>query len=156
MVVVVDLNAIKMIIDSSIEFDNTDMFYETFNEKPKYFLDEELEETYVLFVEKGVSILYDDEGEFECLFFHFNGDEDVKQCELNVLGFTFGMDLADVENNIKGGGYSLVKSISLDGTGGGVNGSKVIKKENIYINIEFNKLGFVSLLSFMDQNSYPS
>lgn len=152
----IDLNSIKMIIDSNIESDNTDMFYKIFNEKPKYFLDEELEETYVVFVEKGVSILYDDEGTFECLFFHFNGDEDVTPCRLNVINFTYDMDLDDVEANIRDGGYSFVKSINLEGDRGKVvNDTKVIKKENIYINIEFNKLGNISLLSFMDQHSYP-
>ena len=68
----IDFNVISEIVESSLESDIEELCHSVFEEKPEFHPDEDLDETYVIMEDTGVSILFDEGGNFECLFFHFD------------------------------------------------------------------------------------
>lgn len=152
----IDFNVISEIVESTLESDIEELCHSVFKEEPEFHPDDDLDETYVIMEDTGVSILYDEDGNFECLFFHFEGDSDTKSCQLEVVHLNQLSSPHDVKEALLGAKYNFIKEIMMSaGEYLKVKNALVFEKNKIYFNAEFNEDNRLSLLSVMSEISFP-
>jgi len=152
----IDFNVISEIVESTLESDIEELCHSVFEEKAEFHPDEDLDETYVIMEDTGVSILFDEGGNFECLFFHFEGDSDTKSCQLEVISLNQSSSPHEVKEALLEAKYNFIKEVLISaGEFLKVKNALVFEKNKIYFNAEFNEANQLSLLSVMSEISFP-
>jgi len=153
----ITISQIKQLINLRLTEEANSYCINLFNESPKSYYDEDLDETYLICIEKGVSILFDDEGCFESLFFHYMADEDTEPCTLNVIGFNSETKVTDIKTLVMERKIEVLKTISQNTNGIlPLNEAFILKINSVMINAEFDSGGNLALLTFMTSETYPA
>ncbi len=148
----IELSSIYELIKCPLNQNVETLCHLTFNELPTSYYDDDLDETYLIFKNSGVSILYGAGGNSESIFFHFLGDEDTEKCTLDVLGLKALSLKSDVVRFLESLNASIIKEIDLDERG---VSALVFKVDSLVINAEFNDASELILFTFMPDSSYP-
>ncbi|CAM3051567.1 hypothetical protein PAT01_39450 [Pseudoalteromonas atlantica] len=152
----IDFNVISEIVESTLKSGIEELCHSIFKEKPEFHHDDDLDETYLIMKDSGVSILYNEDEIFECLFFHFEGDSDTKACQLEVVYLNQFFSPYKVKETLLGANYNYIKEIMMSsGKYLKVKSALVFEKDKIYFNAEFNEDNGLSLLSVMSEKSFP-
>jgi hypothetical protein len=152
----IDFDVIEQVLSSNFNNNAMGLCRDLFNENPEYRYNHKFKKASVVMPEKGVSVTFE-ERMAECLFFHFDGDEDadIASCALDVISLNKSSTPADVKNKYKE--YNVVEEpLNADDEHSTINNTLTFIINKICIRAQFNDNNTLSLLSAIKEENLPS
>lgn len=141
----IDFDVIEQVLSSNFNNNAMGLCRDLFNENPEYRYNHKFKKASVVMPEKGVSVTFE-ERMAECLFFHFDGDDDITPCSFDVISLNKSSTPADVKNKYKE--YNVVEEpLNADDEHSAIKNTLTFIINKICIRAQFNDNNKLSILS---------